>query len=100
MFETKPFESIIQSKINAYDLNDYRKGRECNIRVKDVLKLHKKQNGKCHWCDIEYKTTNYGLNDLNQFSVDRLDNKIGHVRGNCVLTCWNCNYQRNIRKIN
>lgn len=33
----------------------------------------------------------YKLVMAEQFSIDRIDNKIAHIQSNCQITCWNCN---------
>ena len=37
--------------------------------------------------------TNGNRNPL-QASVDRIDNSLGHSKGNVILSCWNCNFVR------
>ena len=45
-------------------------------------------------CQVELQYVNYG-DDL--ASIERLDNRLGHVKSNCVLTCLKCN---NLKKSN
>jgi hypothetical protein len=35
--------------------------------------------------------TNYTQNDDKQISIDRINDNIGHVKGNAVISCWACN---------
>lgn len=40
-------------------------------------------SGVCYFCGGTLPTNGSG--------VDRLDNRLGYVRGNCISCCWSCN---------
>lgn len=51
--------------------------------IKDVIQ---RQGGKCLYC--------WKKCDVENWSLDRIDNNKGHNSKNCVLSCINCNKQR------
>lgn len=46
---------------------------------------------KCFYCDCDLQYVNYADNLA---TIERLDNSIGHIKGNCVIACRTCNYSR------
>ena len=52
------------------------------------------QDNKCYYCAhvLDLKT---GDTKLSQFSIDRLNNNLGHLIGNCVISCLFCNHAKN-----
>ena len=66
------------------------KGFKNNIKVADVTELYAVQNGDCKICGCGMKQTYIG-GDSKQFSVDRVDSRMGHVKGNIQLLCLECN---------
>lgn len=47
---------------------------------------------KCHYCDIPFTYTEKKGTFV---SIERLDNKIGHIKSNCVIACLGCNLRHN-----
>lgn len=76
-------------------LNDCKHRKlEFNIDVDYINELYKKQNGKCYWFGVDLIPSEIKKHPQ-QPSLDRLDNKIGYVKGNVVLTCYSANIGRN-----
>jgi len=46
---------------------------------------------KCYWCKVEMQCITYGKTLT---TIERLNNKLGHNRDNCVLACLDCNNKR------
>jgi hypothetical protein len=46
---------------------------------------------KCYWCKVEMQYIEY---NKTLATIERLDNKQGHNKDNCVLCCLNCNNKR------
>ena len=84
------FVRNINKKIKGYKEQDKKNKLKNDIKVDDVKTLYQKQNGECKLCGCSMKQT-YKNNDDKQFSVDRIDSKVGHVKENIQLLCWGCN---------
>ena len=59
-----------------------------------LLSLYDEQQGKCFYksCNCEMTLDfNKSCKTPTQISVQRLDNKIAHIKSNCVLSCLFCN---------
>ena len=77
---------VIQRKLVAYKRLDAAKGLRFNLKVDHILELKEAQSNRCAACNIELLWA-YQPKDTQQFSVDRLDNTLGHTRDNTRLTC-------------
>ena len=64
--------------------------KSINLKYLETLKIN--QNGLCHWLKIPI---DFSMNDkLRKPSLDRLDNSLGYVPGNVVLTTLFANLGR------
>ena len=95
--EPESFIKNIKKKISSHKRYDMENGYETNIEVEDIQDLYVRQNGSCVICDCYLNTFNYKPNDEKQFSIDRLDSRIGHIKGNMQLLCWGCNKAKGAR---
>lgn len=59
--------------------------------VKNKIEKHKHI---CTLCGKALKLVGYDYNDKDQFSIDRKDNKVAHIKSNCQIICWNCNIKK------
>ncbi len=84
------FISNINRKLKSYKEQDKVKGFKNNIKAVDVTELYNIQNGDCKICGCCMKQT-YSGGDCKQFSVDRVDSRMGHIKGNIQLLCLECN---------
>jgi len=89
----------IQKKLVAYKRQDKAKGRRFSLKVDHILRLREAQNNHCAACNIELLWA-YHPKDTQQFSIDRLDNVIGHTHDNIRLTCLECNRARGAAVLN
>ena len=59
------------------------------------------QKGKCFYCNVAMITHSLGLGQGNitpdRLTVERMDNRTGHTKENCILACFRCNSQRSDR---
>tara|TARA_B100000424_G_scaffold137946_1_gene104682 strand:+ start:4027 stop:4548 length:522 start_codon:yes stop_codon:yes gene_type:complete len=93
----KLVQKNIITKIQGYKNQDIKKkiyNEELFIDNDYVVKLLCESNLLCNYC----KETTYllyeNVKQSNQWSLDRLDNKIGHNIGNVVISCLDCNIKR------
>ena len=59
--------------------------------------MFKKQNGSCNKYNCQMKANKYAMNDGKQFSIDRIDSNMGHIKGNIQLLCLECNRSKKNR---
>lgn len=65
-----------------------------NIDVNYINFLFEKQKGKCYWFGVELKPSTTKKHPQ-QPSLDRLDNTLGYIKENVVLSCYSANIGRN-----
>jgi len=76
-------------KYNRYD-------KECHITYEFLQEQHTKQNNKCGYCLVIMEYTFENKNNPIQITIERLNNDLGHIKSNCIFSCWKCNsYTRN-----
>ena len=71
-------------------------GFENCVTVDKVKVLLAKQNGACNIFNCELKMF-YAPNDPQQFSVDRIDSRVGHMCSNVEMLCRGCNQAKGAR---
>ena len=90
---------VIQRKLVACKRQYAAKGSGFNLKVDPILELKEAQSNRCVACNTELVWA-YQPKDTQQFSVDRLDNTMGHIRNNTRLTCLECNRKRGYAFLN
>lgn len=56
-----------------------------------LFNLIQEAGGQCYYCNCEVQ---YIELCKNQGTIERLDNTVGHIKGNCVIACAHCNKSR------
>jgi hypothetical protein len=92
-------KSTVAKKIASHKSADVKKGLVTDIDAEHISELMDKQNRMCYHCHEDLKVECYDANDAKQFSIDRVDDTIGHVKGNVVLSCWACNRKHMNKKL-
>ena len=69
------------------------------IDIHDVEALLKIQENKCYICK-ETVLVNYISGCKNQFTLDRINSKNPHLKGNILISCWYCNCRDFNRQVN
>ena len=69
-------------KCNRYDPNNFITKEHCE----HIVEL---SNSKCYYClcELNWEVGIYP----NRATIERLDNSLGHIIGNCVIACHRCN---------
>jgi len=83
----------INALIKICKQNDKIAKRDFNIDEKYINKLIKDQENKCHYCKHIF-IIETGYKKISQMSIDRINNKEGHIIGNCQLVCLFCNFAK------
>ena len=92
----------INNKIYNYKQQDMKKKNydENSENYKDlidfdlIIEKMKQCDLKCYYCDKEMLILYENVRDNSQWTVDRINNDIGHIKGNFNLVCLKCNLKR------
>ena len=90
----------IKNMISQSKESDKKKNRYNQTEFIDkcfVKNLIEDCEDKCYYCNCDLQ---YIIYQNNLATIERLDNSIGHTKGNCVIACRTCNYSRVGNKIN
>jgi len=94
MNEEQKIEYIKKTMIKCSKQSDNKKEHydaDKFIDMEFLTELFEESN-TCHYCSVEF-TYNERCDTF--VTIERLNNKIGHIKSNCVLACWNCNIKHN-----
>ena len=81
----------IKKKIRRHYEEDEEKGRHSDIDYDYIINLLQEQDYKCKRCNILVKLCWTDAYDNQQFSINRINNNLGHIKGNIEITCLYCN---------
>jgi hypothetical protein len=92
----------INKKINNYKQQDLKKNiYDINYFITTIQILQKLNEIclKCFYCSCELFIVYDIIRETNQWTLDRIDNNIGHTNNNTIVSCLKCNLKRrNINK--
>ena len=99
--EEKSCEKILNNEINKklsnYKQQDNKKkilNEDFFINYIQVIQKLNNSNLKCHYCDEELFII-YDINrEVYQWTLDRINNNIGHTNENTIISCLKCNLKR------
>jgi hypothetical protein len=75
---------IADKRSNRYDQTNF-------IDKCFVKNLIEDCEDKCYYCKCELQYINF---TSNLATIERIDNKLGHIKGNCVIACKTCNVSK------
>jgi hypothetical protein len=87
----------IEKKLSGYKQQDLKKDRYNNaefITLDYVTDMMKQCELKCRYCSCELYILYDNVREKRQWTIDRIDNTIGHNVGNVHLACLGCNLKR------
>jgi len=87
----------IKNKISAYRSQDTRKDLLNPIELVDVrtaIELLYAAENKCFYCKSPVRILYENARDPKQWSLDRIDNSLGHIKRNLMIACLDCNLRR------
>jgi len=74
------------------DLKAGRYDKENHITAKYLRQLKLDCGQRCSYCECELDWSNQlHIRRPKQVTLQRVDNKLGHIKGNCVYACFECN---------
>jgi hypothetical protein len=89
--------SHIKTKLYCYKQQDILKKflNEVEfVSFEETIDMLTKSNMKCCYCSNEVYILYERVRELKQWSLDRINNDIGHNKGNLVIACLECNLKR------
>jgi 5-methylcytosine-specific restriction endonuclease McrA len=87
----------ISIKRSSYIQQDKKKGRYIEdqfISIEDILAQLKEHGLTCYYCKDAIFILYDVAREKKQWSVDRIDNHLGHNRGNIRISCLQCNLKK------
>jgi len=94
---TKIIVNHIKTKLSSYKHQDMLKNifLEPDFVTFDyIIDLLNSCELKCHYCACETYLLYEFVREMKQWSLDRINNDIGHNKGNLVIACLECNLKR------
>ena len=91
------FTSHIKTKLSSYKQQDILKkkyNQECFATFEDTVQLLCESGLRCHYCSCDVYILYEAVREAKQWSLDRINNDIGHNKGNLVIACLECNLKR------
>jgi hypothetical protein len=89
--------SHIRCKLSGYKQQDILKKKLDQTRFvsfNEVISLLHECGMKCHYCSQDVYVLYERVREMKQWSLDRIDNNVGHNSGNLVVACLECNLKR------
>ena len=99
----KPYKTILQQinkKIYGYKHQDLHKNLFLEhefITLSNILQKMVDCELKCYYCQIEMNVLYDISREASQWTVDRINNDLGHNANNFYLACLDCNLKRRCR---
>ena len=102
LFLNQPFEGYdtakkeLQKKLNSYKQQDIKKNKNGDglICYEELLEKLVISKLRCYYCKKETLLLYENNREQKQWTLDRLDNAIGHTKDNVVISCLKCNLER------
>lgn len=91
------YKNHIKTKISSYKQQDVlkKKYNELNfVSYNEVLTLLNECDMRCCYCSCEIYVLYEYVRETKQWTLDRINNDVGHNKGNLVISCLECNLKR------
>ena len=88
---TDPQSVLIRRWIEHSKENDKLRKQETNITREFCATIITESENRCCYCAVELQMW---VLTTNLMTIERIDNSIGHVVGNCRVACFHCNCER------
>lgn len=93
----KTVQTQLDSKLGGYKQQDILKKRLDEsqfISLTHVVQLLHESEMTCHYCKEKMFLLYDIVREMKQWTLDRINNDIGHNVGNCLPACLDCNLKR------
>jgi len=95
--KTKYLQQQIISKMQSYRAQDIKKGKFdelCFVTLTDIIEKLKGSSLSCFYCKKKVQLWYQQSRDPGQWTLERIDNSLGHNRDNVEIACLSCNIKR------
>ena len=94
--DKKIYLSEIRTKLNSYKQQDREKVRDINnnISFEDVIEKLITSKLVCYYCRGDVNILYNNIKQEDQWTLERINNDIGHTNANCEICCLRCNLKR------
>lgn len=93
----KDIVKSLKQKLNSYKTQDKKKDRfdkETFIKYSELLNKLIESEMKCKYCECTTLLMYANKREPKQWTLDRIDNSIGHSNPNTIISCLKCNLER------
>lgn len=90
-------KQLLHRKLSSYGQQDKKKGRynkEEMVNYEQLLEKMVVSKMKCHYCRRAILLFYTSMREPLQWTLDRIDNSLGHYHNNVVIACLKCNLER------
>ena len=86
----------VERKLSGYKNQDIKKKKLSDklISYEECLEKLVISKLKCYYCKTDCLITYENVREQSQWTLDRIDNSIGHEKENVVICCLKCNLKR------
>ena len=87
----------LERKIKSYRVQDIKKDKlneEKLIKMDECIDKLVLSKMKCYYCREDMLLVYENVREPKQWTLDRIDNSIGHITDNVVISCLSCNLKR------
>ena len=87
----------LKQKLNSYKTQDKKKDRydkDTFIKYSELLNKLIESEMKCKYCEYTTLLMYVNKREPKQWTLDRIDNSIGHSNSNTIISCLKCNLER------
>ena len=86
----------VERKLSGYKNQDVKKRNLSDklISYEECLEKLVISKLKCYYCKTDCLLTYENVREQSQWTLDRIDNSIGHEKDNVVICCLKCNLKR------
>ena len=70
------------------------RSKKSTVTKQNLIKLLQESNLSCCYCSEPVYILYKRVRENKQWSLDRIDNDVGHNNGNLVISCLECNLKR------
>jgi len=84
-------------KLNSYKTQDQKNdiyNSECFTDINYVMELLRKSEMRCFYCKDRVQLLYKHVREPKQWTLERINNDIGHNKGNIEIACLKCNLRR------